>query len=427
MRITVVGGGSTYTPELADGLGRLGDRLPVSELVLMDPDEGRVALVGGVCRRILAAHGAPTVVRTTTSLDDAVDGASAVLLQIRVGGQGARDRDETWPMTCGCIGQETTGAGGLAMALRTVPRILSIADRVRQLAPEAWLVNFTNPVGIVTRALLDEGHRAIGLCNVAIWLQRHVAGLLQVPPARVRLTHVGLNHLSWVLDVHLAGHAGEADRSVLDELLDAHGPELAADIELPLELLRELRVLPSYYLRFYYEHDKVVRANRGEPTRARQVAGIEQELLRLYADPALDHKPALLAQRGGAYYSEAAVDLLGDLLGTGGPSLPQVVNVRNNGTLPFLADAAVIETPAAVTPQGATPLPTPPIPTLYAGLIAHVSAYEQLALDAARLGGRDRVFAALLAHPLVGQVDDARALTSLLLDNNREWLPWAAS
>ncbi len=427
MKISVVGGGSTYTPELADGLGRLGHMLPVTELVLMDTDTQRVQVVGGVCQRILAARGSEARVVTTSRLEEAVDGAAAVLVQIRVGGQDARDKDETWPLTCGCVGQETTGAGGLAKAMRTVPVVTSIADRVRAVAPDAWLVNFTNPVGIVTRALFDEGHRVVGLCNVAIGMQRNIAQLLEVPADRIRLTHVGLNHLSWELDVHLLDSAGSSTASVLDDLIRDFSAELAEELELPADLLRELGVLPSYYLRYFYQHDAVVKVNRNQPTRARQVSQIERQLMEMYADPTLDHKPALLTQRGGAYYSEAAVDLLAGLLGSGKGVPPQVVNVRNDGTLPFLADHAVIEARSSVTTEGVTPLEVPPVPALYAGLISHVSAYEQLALEAAIHGGRDRVFAALLAHPLVGQVDDARALTSLLLENNREWLPWVSA
>ena len=427
MRITVVGGGSTYTPELADGLGRLGDQLPVTELVLMDPDKDRLEVVGGVCRRILAAQGSSAVVLTTDRLEEAVEGAAAVLLQIRVGGQGARDRDETWPLSCGCVGQETTGAGGLAKAMRTVPVVTAIAEQVRAIAPDAWLVNFTNPVGIVTRALLDEGHRVIGLCNVAIGMQRLIASLLEVEPHRVELTHAGLNHLSWDLDVALLSPDRSSRRSVLAEVIARFAPQLTEELELPTELFRELGVLPSYYLRYFYEHDNVVRASIGRPTRAQEVAELERRLLRLYSDTALDHKPALLAERGGAYYSEAAVDLLGALLGTADTAPRQVVNIRNAGTLPFLPDEAVIETLATITTAGAAALPVPEVPALYAGLISHVSAYEQLALEAARHGGRDRVFAALLAHPLVGQYDEARTLTDLLIAENRAWLPWAAS
>src|SRR5690348_2233168 len=201
MRLTVVGGGSTYTPELVDGVARLRDVLPVDELVLLDPDRHRLDVVGGVSARMLARAGHPARLVTTSDVDAAVADADVVLLQLRVGGQAARDRDETWPLEYGCVGQETTGAGGLAKALRTVPVVLDVAERVRQLAPKAWLVDFTNPVGIVTRALLDAGHRAVGLCNVAIGVQRGVADLLGVRPADVALDHVGLNHLTWVRQV----------------------------------------------------------------------------------------------------------------------------------------------------------------------------------------------------------------------------------
>jgi 6-phospho-beta-glucosidase len=424
MKIAVVGGGSTYTPELADGLGRLGTALPVTELVLMDTDVRRVETVGGACQRILAARGSQARVVTTSSLEEAAVDAAAVLIQIRVGGQDARHQDETWPLSCGCVGQETTGAGGLAKAMRTVPVVTAIAEQVRSVAPDAWLVNFTNPVGIVTRALLDDGHRVVGLCNAAIGLQRTIAQLLDVDADRVLLTHVGLNHLSWELDVRLLSADGTSSTSVLDDLVDDFSGELAAELELPADLLRRLRVLPSYYLRYFYEHDSVVAANRSLPTRASQVSLIESQLMTLYADPTLDHKPPLLTQRGGAYYSEAAVDLLAGLLGTGEGVPPQVVNVRNNGTLPFLSDDTVIETRSSVTTGGITPLDLPLVPPLYAGLISHVSAYEELALQAAVHGGRERVFSALLAHPLVGQVDAAEALTSLLLEHNRTWLPW---
>ncbi|MCK1822410.1 6-phospho-beta-glucosidase [Streptomyces sp. XM83C] len=421
MKLTVVGGGSTYTPELVDGFARLRDTLPVEELVLVDPAADRLDLVGGLARRIFARQQHPGRVTTTADLDAAVDGADAVLIQLRVGGQAAREQDETWPLDCGCVGQETTGAGGLAKALRTVPVVLDIADRVRRRNPGAWIIDFTNPVGIVTRALLQEGHRAVGLCNVAIGFQRKFAGLLDVDPADVHLDHVGLNHLTWETGVRLGGPEGE---DVLPKLLTEHGERIAADLRLPRTLLDRLGVVPSYYLRYYYAHDDVVREQRTKPSRAAEVAAMETELLRMYGDPALDEKPALLARRGGAYYSEAAVDLAAALLGGSG-SPYQVVNTLNRGTLPFLPDDAVVEVQSAVGRTGANPLPVPAPDPLFAGLMAHVTAYEQLALDAALRGGRDRVHRALLAHPLIGQYDRADALTDRLVAHNREHLPWA--
>jgi 6-phospho-beta-glucosidase len=191
MKLTVVGGGSTYTPELIDGFARLRDSLPVEELVLVDPAPDRLKLIGGLAQRIFAKQDHPGRVVTTTDLDEGVEGADAVLLQLRVGGQAARNQDETWPLECGCVGQETTGAGGLAKALRTVPVVLDITERVRQSNPDAWIIDFTNPVGIVTRALLSQGHKAVGLCNVAIGFQRRFARTLGVTPEQVRSTTWG--------------------------------------------------------------------------------------------------------------------------------------------------------------------------------------------------------------------------------------------
>ncbi|MGP3976174.1 6-phospho-beta-glucosidase [Streptomyces sp. 8N114] len=421
MKLAVVGGGSTYTPELIDGFARLRDVLPLDELALIDPAAERLELVGGLARRIFAKQGHPGTVTTTADLDAGVEGADAVLLQLRVGGQAARERDETWPLECGCVGQETTGAGGLAKALRTVPVVLDIAERVRRGNPDAWIIDFTNPVGIVTRALLSAGHKAVGLCNVAIGFQRKFARLLDVAPAEVHLDHVGLNHLTWELGVRLGGPEGT---DVLPKLLAEHGEAVADDVHLPRTLVDRLGVVPSYYLRYYYAHDEVVRAQRGKPTRAAEVAALERQLLEMYADPALDTKPELLARRGGAYYSEAAADLAASLLREGG-STHQAVNTLNRGTLPFLPDDAVIETQARIDRDGAHPLPVPALDPQFTGLIAHVSAYEELALRAALHGGRDRVFKALLAHPLVGQLDHAEQLTDQLLAHNKEHLAWA--
>jgi 6-phospho-beta-glucosidase len=425
MKITVVGGGSTYTPELADGLGRLAPW--VTELVLVDPDQTRLNAVGPVSARIMRRHGHPAAVRWTSDLDDALDGAAAVLIQLRVGGQAARNRDETWPLDYDCVGQETTGAGGLAKALRTVPLVLDIAEQARRRAvPGAWIIDFTNPVGIVTRALLDAGHRAVGLCNVAIGLQRYFASVLGTDPARVSLDHAGLNHLTWLRGVQVDG------KEVLPELLAAHGDEIADHAGMPLSVLHDLGVVPSYYLRYFYFHDEVAGEERTRPSRASEVTAIERELMELYADPDLDQKPELLSKRGGAFYSEAAVALIASLFGDGaepsdgaGDGDEQVVNVRNHSTLPFLADDAVIEVPATITAAGPVPVPVAPLAPLFRGLVAHVSAYEELALDAALRGGRPRVAAALLAHPLVGQYDVAGRMADRLIAENAQFLSWA--
>ncbi|MGW5053860.1 family 4 glycosyl hydrolase [Actinokineospora sp. NPDC004072] len=415
MKVAVVGGGSTYTPELVDGFARLG--AAVDEVVLVDPAVERLAVVGALGRRIFRRHGHPGTLSWTDDLDAGLDGATAVLIQLRVGGQAARISDETFPLDCGCVGQETTGAGGLAKALRTVPVVLDIARRARERAADPWIVAFTNPVGIVTRALLDDGHRAVGLCNVAIGLQRRLAALLDVPAGEVVLDHVGLNHLTW----ERAATVGGVDR--LPDLLRTHGEELAELVGVPVDVLRATGTLPSYYLRYFYCHDEVVAEQRTAPSRGQRVAEIERELLALYRDPNLDRKPDLLAERGGAFYSEAAVGLLDSLAGADAGGV-HAVNVRNRGTLPNLPDDAVVEVSCRVDRAGAAPLPTALPPDL-AGLVAHVSAYEELALAAARDGGRQRVFRALLAHPLIGQADRARGLADRLIAANAEHLPWA--
>jgi 6-phospho-beta-glucosidase len=394
MKVAVIGGGSTYTPELVSGL----TRLDVGEFVLEDVDAARREVVGGMARRMLARQGYEGRLEVTGDLDTAVDGADFVLVQIRVGGQEARLGDETAPLACGCIGQETTGAGGFAKAMRTVPVVLEIAERVRALAvPDAWIVDFTNPVGIVTRALLDGGHRAVGLCNVAIGFQRQFAGWLGVEPGRVVVDQVGLNHLTWVRRVLLDGE------DVLPDLLAEHGDELADGMELPRRLLDELGAVPSYYLRYFYAHDAVLREQLDGEPRAAAVQRIERDLLDLYRDPTVNERPELLMQRGGAYYSEAALGLISSLV-TGDGAVHEV-DVRNDGTLAGLADDDVVEVPARVGRDGPVPLPQPPLAPELLGLVQHVAAYERLTVDAAL--SRDPVDArkALLAHPLIGQVE----------------------
>jgi 6-phospho-beta-glucosidase len=410
MKVAVVGGGSTYTPELVSGLSRERDRIDIGELVLHDIDSERREVVGGMAARMLARQGFSGTLTVTDDLDRAVDGADFVLIQIRVGGQEARLSDETLPLACGCIGQETTGAGGFGKALRTVPVVLEIAERVRDGAADgAWIVDFTNPVGIVTRALLDAGHRAVGLCNVAINFQRDAARLLGVEPERVIVDQVGLNHLTWVRRVWLDG----AD--VLPDLLAEHGESFADQLGFPPRLLQELEAVPSYYLRYFYTHDAVLAeqlAGDAVP-RAQTVADIERELLGLYRDPSLDEKPPLLERRGGAYYSEAATGLVTSL--ASGDGVVHVVDVRNGGTLEGLADDDVVEIPARVDADGMHPMPQTPLAPELLGLVQHVAAYERLALAAAVTRDPSVAHKALLAHPLIGQVEMVDELVERLL------------
>lgn len=422
MKVAVIGGGSTYTPELVDGFARLREMLPIEELWLVDPDALRLELVSGLSRRIFSRAGHPGRIMTTSSVEQGVSDADVVLLQLRVGGQAARHGDETFPHEVCCVGQETTGPGGFAKALRTVPVVLDIAEVIRRKAkPNAWIIDFTNPVGIVTRALLQADHRAVGLCNVAIGFQRKFAALIGADHNDISLDHVGLNHLTWELGVNVK--TGEGSVDLLPRILEEHLEEMAREVQLPSSLLAMQRAVPSYYLRYFYAHDVVLESQREQPSRAQSVMEVEEALLRKYADPALDAKPEELSLRGGAFYSEAAVDLMSSL--TSGRGDKQVVNVRNDGTLPFLPDDHVIEVPAVIASDGFAVPPVRALPEEMVGLISHVASYERLALDAALHGGRDRVLKAMLAHPLVGQFDKAEKLTDTLLAANRDHLAWA--
>ncbi len=416
LKVSVVGGGSTYTPELVEGLVTFAERLPVDELALFDVDGERLEVVGSFARRILAGAGLSEKVTMTTDRTEALEGSRFVIVQLRVGGQRARLMDETIPLRHGCIGQETTGAGGFAKALRTVPLVIELAEDVARLAaPGAWLIDFTNPVGIVTQALLDAGHRAVGLCNVAIGLQKRLAALLDVDPGEVELEHVGLNHLSWERAVRIQGE----DR--LPEILERHGEWVAGELHLPVDLIQELGMIPSYYLRYFYATDQVLAEQLQGRTRAEEVLEIERSLLELYRDPELRRKPDLLEQRGGAFYSEAAIRLISSLYSGSGDV--QVVDVRNEGALPGFAADAVVEIPAAIGAGGAVPVSLAPLQPEILGLAQHVKAYERLAVEASLSGSRSVALKALMTNPLVGTHARASALLDDLLEANRSFLP----
>jgi len=416
VKVAVVGGGSTYTPELVEGFVTRAHRVPIDDLVLLDVDPERLEVVGGLAERMLAKAGYDGVLTLTGHRDQALEGADFVVVQLRVGGQAARYLDETIPPKFGCIGQETTGPGGFAKALRTVPVVLELAEETtRRGAPGAWFVDFTNPTGLVTQALLDQGHRAIGLCNVAIGFQRRFAVAFGVEPERVELEHVGLNHLSWERAVRVDG----VDR--LPEILSTRIELVADETDMPAELIRALGAIPSYYLHYYYLTDEVIERQRTERTRAEEVMDIEAGLLELYRDPNLAEKPELLERRGGAFYSEAAAQLIASLHeGTGDV---QVVNVRNDGALPDLPDDAVVEILARIDRDGAHPIPLAPLASEMLGLVEHVKAYERLAVQAAMTGDRTIALKALMTNPLVRDYRTAAPLLDALLEANRRNLP----
>ncbi len=429
LKLAVVGGGSSYTPELLEGLLAQQDRFPVSEVWLLDiPDgEEKVSIVAALGRRMAEAQGRSVRVEWTLDPERALSGADFVVSQFRAGLLQGRWRDEHLPLKYGMLGQETTGAGGFAYALRSVHASLELAERLNRLAPQAWLVNFTNPSGIVTEALLKHGFdRTVGLCNVAIGVEKATARALGVGEERVTLEAMGLNHLTW-MRVFLDGKDITPRLLHLDEGGLADG--LPANLPRPdwsPALLRALGLLPNGYLHYYYAYDDAVHheleaVERGEGTRADRVIEIERDLFRLYADPNLREKPALLSKRGGAFYSEAAVRLMVGL--HAGADQPQVLNVRNGDTFPELAPDSVVEVACKVERGRVTPLSPGPMPTVVRGLVQGVKAYEELTVEAARTGSRDLALAALVAHPLVHSADKAQALLGDILHENADYLP----
>jgi len=416
VKVAVVGGGSTYTPELVEGFVTRGDRLPVDQLVLLDIDPERLSVVGALAARMMARAGWSGDLVLTGDRDQALEGADFVIVQLRVGGQASRFKDETIPLKYGCIGQETTGPGGFTKALRTVPVVLELAEETaRRGAPGAWFVDFTNPTGLVTQALLDEGHHALGLCNVAIGFQRQFADHFGVESERVQLEHVGLNHLTWERKVLVDG----VDR--LPEIMETALETVADDTEMPADLIRAMGAIPSYYLNYYYLTDRALEEQRTHRTRAEEVMEIEAGLLELYKDPSLDTKPELLEHRGGAFYSDAAAALVASLhAGTGDV---QVVNVRNDGAIPNLPDSDVVEVAATIDREGAHPLPVAPLGPDMLGLVQHAKAYERLTIEAATSGDRGTALRALMLNPLVGDYDRAMPMLEDLLEHNRGFLP----
>lgn len=415
VKVCVIGAGSSYTPELVEGLIKHQDRLPVTSLALHDIDEERLDVIADFSKRILNAQGWTGELTQTTTRREAIEGSAFVVVQLRVGGQAARLRDETLPLNYGCLGQETTGAGGFAKALRTVPVVLDIAAEVEETTDEAWLIDFTNPVGIVTQALADHGYRAVGLCNVGIGLQRKFASRFGVQASRVQLEHVGLNHLSWERKILVDGQ----DR--LPELLEREPEELADEVDLPPELIRLTRSVPSYYLRYYYLTGSVLAEQQREPSRAERVMDIERRLFDLYRDPTLNRKPRLLEERGGAFYSEAATELMASLHADSGDT--QVVDVRNQGAIPQLSDDSVVEVSCTVDAKGAHPLAVEPLAPEILGLVQQMKAYERLAVQAAESGSRTIALKALMSNPLVADYDVAAPMLDDILNVNREYLP----
>ncbi|RJO64293.1 MAG: 6-phospho-beta-glucosidase [Myxococcales bacterium] len=398
MKIAIFGGGSTYTPELIEGLIQRHKTIDLAEVALMDVDAERLAVVGRFAERMVEHAKAPFKVTLTGDRQAALRGADFVLTQIRVGQQPARHKDILLGLRHDLIGQETTGVGGFAKALRTIPAMVEIARDMQTLAPDAWMINFTNPSGLVTEAMHRFGvGKLVGLCNIPIGMQMDLALYLQCDPARLKLDYVGLNHLSWVRKVWLDG--ADVLPRLIDELAREDGPVAIPEMHYGPAFFRALGCIPGPYLRYYYATDKMLADLKAAPkSRAEEVMEIEAKLLAQYADPKVVTKPDELSQRGGAYYSVIAVDLLDAIWNDKGET--HIVNAPNRGAVPGLGDDQTVEVPAVIRKDGARPLPTGPVEPKIFGLMAQVKAYETLAAEAGLEGGYSKALMALVAHPL---------------------------
>ncbi|HEY3316689.1 MAG TPA: 6-phospho-beta-glucosidase [Bacillota bacterium] len=432
MKLAVIGGGSSYTPELIEGLIKNRDALPVTELALVDVanDEAqfKVGVIADLTRRMLRRAGLDVAVSATTERRAAIEGAAYVVTQFRVGGLAARARDERLPLKYGVIGQETTGPGGFAKALRTIPVILEVCRDIRELAPDAWLVNFTNPSGIITEAVVKHGGgvKVAGLCNVPIGMLRGAAQFAGVEPERVRMDFCGLNHLTWARRIYLDGN--DITEFALAQLASAaEAGLLPPDYAFSPRWLRTLGMLPCPYLRYYYETQRMLEeeqkaaAEGGEGTRAQVVQAVEKTLFQKYQDPDLAEKPEELSKRGGAYYSEVAVNLM-TAIETDRCDI-HIVNVRNDGTISGLSDNIVVEVPSVVGRDGPKPIAVGQVEPKIRGLIQVVKAYEELTVQAGAFGDRAAALAALATHPLVPDERVAEKLLDEILAVNAEHLP----
>jgi 6-phospho-beta-glucosidase len=425
LKVAVIGGGSSYTPELIEGFILNHRTFPVSEIMLVDIPEGqhKLSVVGGLAQRMTAKSGLPIKVRMTTDRRSALDGADFVSTQIRVGRLEARKWDETIPLKYGMIGQETTGPGGMMKGLRTIPVLLDIARDMEELCPDAWLLNFTNPSGMVTEAVSKYSKiRSIGLCNSPIAAYKWISELYSVPIEDIYCEFVGLNHLHWISRIEINGE------SKLPELLGNRNGYSAKNVpqySWNATLLQSLGAIPSYYLKYYYMTRELLEeqqeaAARGE-TRAETVSRLEDELFRIYENPELKEKPKQLESRGGAYYSEAAVRLMNSIYNDSGDI--QTINVANNGILDFLPDDAFIEVNCHIKKDGPVPVPVTAVPESVKGLISAVKTYEQLTVKAAVTGDKGTALLALAHHPLVPSVNDAEKMLEEMLLQNKMYLP----
>jgi 6-phospho-beta-glucosidase len=415
--LSIIGAGSSYTPEIIERLAGMREALPVQKLVFMDIHPGRLATVAGFCRRFANQLGLPIQIETTTDLREAVAEAKFVITQVRVGGNMQRVSDEKIPLKYGIIGQETTGPGGMFKALRTIPVMLDIARAVERDNPDAWIINYANPTGINTEAVQRFTRtKIVGLCAGAFFPRDAVSSALGVPQGSVSYDYFGLNHLNFGYNLTTNG------RPLSDTEFDRVAESIYGGHAVQAGLIKNLRLLPSPYLQYFFHRRRLVaEAQQKEHTRGEVVQMLESEIFAAYGDPAQVTKPEALSKRGGGGYSEIALEVVNAIHNNLGKVI--IVNSANRGAVPFLPQDAALEMPCVLNTSGVHPLVVPDIPKSIWGLIAAVKNYEQLVVAAAVSGDRGMALQALLAHPLIGDYDVAQPLLDEMLEANRAFLP----
>lgn len=422
LKFAVIGGGSTYTPELIEGLIDRKEQLNLDSLYLMDINERKLNIVGGLIHRMLEKNQMNTKLVLTQNLEEAIKDADYVVCQIRVGQLDARILDEKIPLKYDLLGQETTGAGGFMKALRTIPVIMDIVKTIEKLAPEAWLINFTNPSGIIAEAVLNHSNvKMIGLCNAPYGMIKRAKEMLPEGTKEFDYDFVGLNHLCWITGLYADGKniiqeklKGDIEFAKLKNLTETNRDDL---------LLRATGGIPVGYLDYYYFRDKKIQeCKEKEKTRGEECKIIEEELLELYSQPQLNEKPKQLEQRGGAYYSTAAISLIDAI--ENDKNEYHVVDVKNNGALDFMDKDDVVEIKCLVNKNGATPVKVENFQNQYIiGLMRAVKAYEKLTVKAGLTGDYEAALAALMVHPLIGDYVKAKGVLDEMLEANKEFLP----
>ena len=419
MKLAVIGGGSTYTPELIDGILRRVDRLPITHIHLVDINPERLGVIAAFAQRMAKAAHSEIVIESGTDLRSAISGATFVVSQFRVGTQTARHRDELLGRQFGLVGQEPVGVGGFAKALRTIPVALSVARLIEEVAPDAILLNFTNPAGLITQMLRTHAPRVntIGLCNVPWNTRMELAGALGKPSESLGLDYIGLNHLSWIRKISVEGEdktkeALAAFRGLtINKAVSGESPAwLQDDIDL-------LQAIPNYYLLYYYAEKAWIDYQSNHPTRASEVMKIEDQLMEKFADQSLVTKPEELMQRGGAYYYDSAAELMADIYQDAGTT--HIVNTLNNGAVPGFPDDAVMEIPARISSKGAQSISTSAMSGDIAALVNPVKEFEMLTIDAAMTGNEQSALLALIANPIGPDITNARELWKVLRAENK--------